>query len=110
MSVSAGINRTHVGDQPVAFVDVRNDLGVVFTPTAGRLLIAKPGAAASVVVPWGQLVKEPGNVVGRVEYPFSTPLDTAGLWRIFWEFTGGVVGVEPFEFAVHPRSVPAPAL
>lgn len=103
-----GNKKSHVGDQPVVFVDVLNDEGLPFTPAGGRLLIAKPGATVSTVVPWAALVKEPGGVVGRVEYSFPLPLDVSGLWRVWWEFTAGVVAAEPYQFAVSPRTVPAP--
>lgn len=97
------------GDQPVVFVDVKNDQGVPTTPTDGRLLIAAPGATESTVVAWSELSAAPGGAVGRVEYSFPNPVETPGTWKLYWEFTAGVIGAEPFSFRVVRRTVPAPA-
>jgi hypothetical protein len=101
--------RPDIGDQPILFVDCTDSAGVATSPTAGRLLVAEPGAASSSVVEFASFDVAPGGLVGRVEYTMPAPLAVAGLWRVYWEFTAGVVGAEPYEFAVAARTVPDPA-
>ena len=101
-------SRPNVGDKPVFFVDVTDDDGDAVDPTAGRLLIARPSATVSEVIPFNAFTIAPDGVTGRVEYS-PDPLDEGGLWRIYWEFTGGVEAAEPYEFSVLARTVPDPA-